>query len=82
MTRAARGNKAGQLGLFSKYQAVVPVTDEMEHDLIESESPIDKRLGPLWPPSAKVQILLVALGFFLLNLILLIVFAIVLWQRG
>lgn len=80
MTRAAGADKAGQLGLFSKYQA--PMTDELEQDPPEPEPPVDKSLGPLWPPSAKVQILLVALGFFLLNLILLIVFAIVLWQRG
>ncbi len=70
------------MGLFSKYQAVAPVTDDLDQEPDEPEPPIDKSLGPLWPPSAKVQILLVAIGFFLINLMLIIVFAIVLWQRG
>ncbi|MGI8484913.1 MAG: hypothetical protein ACR2OU_11705 [Thermomicrobiales bacterium] len=70
------------MGLFSKYQAVAPATDDLDQEPAEPEPPIDKSLGPLWPPSAKVQILLVAISFFLINLMLIIVFAIVLWQRG
>ncbi len=68
------------MGLFSKYQA--PPSEHEDMAPFEPEPPIDRSLGPLWPPSPKVQILLLGIGFFLLNLLLLVFFAIVLWQRG
>jgi hypothetical protein len=68
------------LGLFSKYYP--KDSDAADEQTPEPEIMIDEGLGPLWPPSPKVQILLIGLGIFLLNLVLLVVFAIVLWQNG
>ncbi len=68
------------MGLFSKYY--LKDGDAPDEQALEPEIVIDEGLGPLWPPSPKVQILLIGLGIFLLNLVLLVVFAIVLWQNG
>lgn len=45
----------------------------------EEESSVDPfRLR--WPPSPKTQIILIALGFFLLNLLLIVIWAIALYM--
>ena len=73
-------DEEGFFGLFSKYYP--KGGDARDEPVREPGNVIDEGLGPLWPPSPKMQILLIGLGIFLLNLVLLIVFAIVLWQNG
>lgn len=72
------------MGLFSKFQPPADAGSEASESLEkEQESPIvDDELGPLWPPSPKVQVLLITLGFILVNVILIAILVIVLWQRS
>ena len=68
------------MGLFSKFQP--PAGAGREATEREQERPIvDDELGPLWPPSPKVQVLLITIGFILVNVILIAILVIVLWQR-
>ena len=68
------------MGLFSKFQP--PAGAGPEGVEKEQERPlVDDELGPLWPPSPKVQVLLITIGFILVNVILIAILVIVLWQR-
>lgn len=68
------------MGLFSKFQPPAEAGSDAAEK--EQERPIvDDELGPLWPPSPKVQVLLITIGFILVNAILIAILVIVLWQR-
>jgi hypothetical protein len=52
--------------------------DEVQEEAPRPKDPDEWRL---WPPSAKVQIVLIAAGFGLLNFILLAIWALVMMDR-
>lgn len=52
---------------------------DSEHHALEETS--DRKDWQLWPPSPKVQIVLIAMGFGFFNLILLAIWAIVMVYR-
>lgn len=56
---------------------------ELGQDRLMAKEPRDERKGDwqLWPPSAKVQILLIAAVFALINFCLLAIWAYVMYRR-
>lgn len=56
-------------------------TNQREASVEDVNRPKDPNEWRVWPPSAKVQIVLIAAGFGLLNFILLAVWALVMMDR-
>lgn len=64
--------------------SVPPTEDQQEPGVVdeaEAPRPKDPDEWRLWPPSAKWQIVLIAIGFGLFNFILLAIWALVMMDR-
>ena len=65
------------MGFLDLYRSPKPPADEQEVEKEELEPLPKLSWSEFWPPSPRVKILYIGMGFFLLNMILLIIFVVV-----